>query len=223
MARNIDEPVTLAEAAIKPKAKESFNALWASLFLSGRASGKAVLICSAGRRAGASTVACGLALAGSRPGGARVALVDMDMQNPSLHEMLGVRCGPGVAEIASAGLAPESVVQRINAGLDLYAAGEVDSRGPEVLGKDGIADFLKVIGRAYDYVLADTAAVNDFPDAAAVAATVKEVVLVAHTEQTPREAVARAKRRLESRGAKVIGLVLNMRAYPIPWFLRRRP
>jgi len=37
-----------------------------------------------------------------------------------------------------------------------------------------------------------------------------------------REAVAQAKKRIESGGGKVVGVVLNMRTFPIPNFLYRR-
>ena len=60
------------------------------------------------------------------------------------------------------------------------------------------------------------------PDAQVLAGVVKNTVLVAHTEQTPREVVAEAKKRIEASGGALVGLVLNLRSYPIPRFLYRR-
>ncbi len=68
----------------------------------------------------------------------------------------------------------------------------------------------------------DVAAANHFPDAQVLAGKVREVVLVLRTEQTPREAVAQAKKRLEAGGGKLVGLVMNLRTYPIPQFLYKR-
>jgi len=216
-------PTAPAGASLKAKAEDVFRGLWASLFYSGRADRKGLLICSADRSEGASTVACGLALAGSKPAGvARVALVDFNLRNPALDRMLGVKSVPGIAEIVADGSPPETAAQPVNAALDVYAAGNAEGRSLDILRSDALKSFFDVLLAGYDHVVVDAAAVNHFPDAQVLAGALKEVLLVAHTEQTPREAVAQAIKRLEAGGGKLAGLVLNMRTYPIPGFLYRR-
>lgn len=223
LAEAPEEPGSGVEPALKPQAWEIFRELWASLFYSGRMKGKSSLICSADRREGASTIACGLALAGTVPSGeGRVALVDCNLRNPALHEMLNMQESPGVGEILLDGLAPRAAVQRVNDALDLYAIGYGRRRILDILRSGTLAGFLSALSKKYEQVLVDVAAVNHFPDAQVLAGVVENVVLVAHTEQTPREAVAQAKKRLEAGGGKVVGLVLNLRTYPIPRFLYRR-
>ncbi|MCJ7544474.1 MAG: CpsD/CapB family tyrosine-protein kinase [Phycisphaerae bacterium] len=202
---------------------EVFRRLWASLFYSGRPVGKSVMVCAADEGEGASTIACGLALAGSTPAGsARVALVDFNLRGPTVHRLLRAPQAPGVSEILVQGLAPESAAQRVNTSLDFYAVGNPTGRLPEVLRNDKLSEFLSTLADGYDHVLVDVAAVNHYPDAQVLAGVVKDVLLVAYTDRTPREAVAQAKKRLESSGGRVVGLVLNMRTYPIPGFLYRR-
>ncbi|MBS3733549.1 MAG: CpsD/CapB family tyrosine-protein kinase [Phycisphaerae bacterium] len=218
-----DSPAGGRGPRLTRKADELFRGLWASLFYSQRTMGKAVLLCSSDRREGASTVACSLAAVGSEPAGvARIALVDCNFRTPRLHEMLGVREAPGVADAVLNGTAPEEAIQRLSASLDVYAAGKVAGRTLDVLRSDNLRPFLENLCSAYDHVLIDTPAVNQFPDAQVLAGIVTDVVLVAHTERTPREAVAQARKRIEAAGAKVLGLVLNHRRYPIPRFLYRR-
>lgn len=220
-----EEPIEInevAKASLSPKAEEIFRGLWASLFYSGKAIGKAVLICSADSGEGASTIACGLALAGSTPAGsARVALVDFNLRKPSLHKMLGVNPSPGVGDVITGRAAPEDAAQRVNTSLDVYASGAADRR-PEVLRSDKLVEFFAVLRDGYDRVLVDVASVNHYPDAAVLAGIINDAVLVAHSDHTPREAVAQAKKRLESGGGRLAGIVLNMRTYPIPGFLYRR-
>jgi len=55
-----------------------------------------------------------------------------------------------------------------------------------------------------------------------LAGVLKEVVLVVHSDITPREAVGQAKKRIVAGGGKLVGLVMNMRTYPIPNFLYNR-
>lgn len=210
-------------ASLKPKAEEVFRGLWVSLFYSGRVSGKTVLVCSSGRNEGASTVACGLAVVGAAPAGAsRVALVDFNLRAPALHKLLSVNQGPGIGEIVLEGMAPESVAQQVNSGLDVYTVGKADNKLFELLRPDALEKFFHTLSNGYDYVIVDSAPVNQFPDAEILARVVKDVVLVARTENTPREAVAQAKKRVEASGGTVAGLVLNLRTYPIPKFLYSR-
>lgn len=223
MTQSIAPNEVKTKASLKPAGEEMFRGLWASLFYSGRMKGKSVVICSADRREGASTIACGLALAGTSPAGvARVALVDFNLRTPALHKLLGAKQSPGVAEIVADGLAPEQAAQRINAALDLYAVGDIKSRTLDVLRSDALGGFLTALNEGYDYVILDAASVNHFPDAQVLAGRAGQAVLVAHTDQTPREAVAQAKKRLEAAGGSLVGLVLNMRTYPIPTFLYKR-
>jgi len=223
MTQAIEQLPGAARASLSPAAEDIFRGLWASLFYSGRTMGKSVMICSAGRGEGASTIACGLALAGSTPAGAdRVALVDLNLRDPAVHRMMGARANPGVAEIIVDGLPPESAAQRINTSLDIYPIGDGSQRRLEVLRSKQLPAFLSMLCDGYDRVLVDVAAVNHYPDAQILTGAVKDAVLVAHTNQTPREAVAQAKKRLEAGGARLAGLVLNLRTYPIPRFLYRR-
>jgi Mrp family chromosome partitioning ATPase len=149
-------------------------------------------------------------------------LVDFNLRKPSLHRLLRANQSPGVCQVLSGQLAPESAAQRVNVVLDFYAAGEPAQRGAELLRGPAISDFLATLADGYDHVLVDAPAVNRFPDAGVLAGIVKDVVLVAHAERTPREAVAAAKKHLESAGARLVGVVLNQRTYPIPSFLYRR-
>lgn len=213
----------VAKAALSPRAQDVFSNLWASLFYSGKVSGKAVMLCSAVRQEGTSTTACALALAGSMPAGAdRVALVDFNIHTPLIHRILKLKPGPGVSEIITESRDPASVAQRVSSGLDVYVSGDGSGRSLNILKSPHIGEFFKMLAEGYDYIVVDVAAVNHYPDAQILAATVPDIVLVSHAEKTPREAVAQAKKRLESGGATIAGLVMNLRTYPIPRFVYKR-
>lgn len=204
------------------RASEMFHGMWASIFYSGRTTGKTVLLTSAARREGVSTIACGLALTDTDvEGGPRVALVDFNLRNPAIHRMLGLREGPGLVEALADGLSPAEAAQKINRNLDVFTVGAIGSRSLEVLRSDAVEKFFAQLDELYDQVLVDSAAANHYPDAQVLAGVLKEVVLVVHSDLTPREAVAQAKKRIEAGGGRVVGLVLNMRTFPIPNFLYR--
>jgi len=210
-------------AALSLKAQNTFSSLWATLFYSGRVSGKAVMVCSAVRQEGTSTTACALALAGSIPSGAeRVALVDFNLRTPLVHRILKLKPSPGVCEIITESRDPATVAQRVSSGLDVYVAGEGAGRSLNILKSPHAGEFFETLAQGYDYIVVDAAAVNHYPDAQILTATIPDVVLVARAEKTPREAVAQAKKRLEAAGGTIAGLVMNLQTYPIPRFVYKR-
>jgi Mrp family chromosome partitioning ATPase len=210
-------------AQLNPAAQEAYHGLWAALFYSGKPIGRTVMFVAAAAGEGVTTTACGLALAGSVPAGSsRVALVDFNFRHPDLHDVLGLKAGPGIGEILREGLAPDAAMQPVCQGLDFYPMGRVGRRVGDVLRSQAVVELLTTLSGGYDHVLVDVAPVNQYPDAAVLASIIKDVVLVARTDQTPREAVWQARKRIEAAGAKVAGLVMNMRTYPIPAFLYHR-
>lgn len=209
-------------ARLSPRASELFHGMWASVFYSGRTTGKTILLTSAARREGVSTIACGLGLTDSDvEGSPRVALVDFNLRNPAIHRMLSLREGPGLVEALADGLSPEQSAQKVNRNLDVFTVGAIGSRSLEVLRSDAVEKFFAQLNETYDYVLVDSAAANHYPDAQVLGGVLKDVVLVVHSDLTPREAVAQAKKRIEAGGGRIVGLVLNMRTFPIPNFLYR--
>ncbi|MBN1942308.1 MAG: CpsD/CapB family tyrosine-protein kinase [Phycisphaerae bacterium] len=209
-------------ARLPGRASDLFHGMWASIFYSGRTSGKTVLLTSAARREGVSTIACGLGLTDSDvEGSPRVALVDFNLRNPSIHTILGLREGPGLVEALADGLSPAEGAQKVNRNLDVFTVGAIGSRSLEVLRSDAVEKFFAQLDEIYDYVLVDSAAANHYPDAQVLGGVLKDVVLVVHSDLTPREAVAQAKKRIEAGGGRVVGIVLNMRTFPIPNFLYR--
>lgn len=212
----------LRGARLSPRASDVFHGMWASVFYSGRTTGKTVLLTGAARREGASTIACGLGLTDSDvEGSPRVALVDFNLRNPAIHKMLGLREGPGLVETLADGLTPDQCAQKVNRNLDVFTVGAIGSRSLEVLRSDAVETFFHQLNETYEYVLVDSAAANHYPDAQVLGGVLKDVVLVVHSDQTPREAVAQAKKRIEAGGGRVVGIVLNMRTFPIPNFLYR--
>lgn len=208
---------------LRGDAQEIFHSLWASLFFSGHSAGKSVMVSSIGQQEGATTVASALALAGSLPAGSeRVALVDLNFRSPALHRVMGLEQNLGVSEMVLDGVAPEIAAQSVTPGLDVFAAGGGSQRLLEILRSDALHGVLESLAAKYDRVLVDVPAANAYPDAQMVAAIVKDTVLVVRADQTPREAVAMAKKRIESAGGRVVGIILNMRTYPIPKFLYNR-
>ncbi len=221
------DPSEPATAVLSAKAADVFRGLWASVFYTGAASPTSVLVCSSNHGEGATTIACGLALAGvGQAEQARVALVDFNLRTPKVDRRLRLANGAGVSEVLVGAAALDEALQRVGPGrLDVLTAGEQARRLAEVLRTDRVRTLLDDLEQRYDRVVVDTAPVNPYPDAQVLAQAVAAAVLVARYRRTPRESLLAAKRRLTTApgiGEKLLGAVLNMRTYPVPKFLYRR-
>ena len=225
-----------AAAELAPQAEDIFRGLWTSLFYTSQSPPKSVLVCSSNPGEGATTIACGLALAGSNNSGrseteasdttrsaGRVVLVDFNLRSPEVSNVLNVANGLGVSNVLVGQKDLGEALQHIGPGqLDVLTAGSECGQVLEILRADRVRGVLEELQRRYDYVIVDTAPVNQYPDAQVLAEIIGSVVLVAHCRQTPREALLQAKKKLQAGGGKVAGVVLNMRTYPIPRFVYRR-
>lgn len=73
--------------------------------------------------------------------------------------------------------------------------------------------------RSFGYVLVDTAGCLLNDDATVWAHLVGHAILVVEADSTHRTAAAKAKRKIESAGARLAGTVLHNRSFPIPKFV----
>ena len=226
----------LAAAELAPQAENVFRGLWTSLFYTSQTPPKSVLVCSSNPGEGATTIACGLAMVGSNnsgggpvetsdtaPSAGRVVLVDFNLRSPAVSDMLNIANGLGVSNVLAGQKDLGEALQHVGPGqLDVLIAGSECSKVLEILRVERVRSILEELQRRYDYVIVDAAPVNQYPDAQVLAEVVESVVLVARCQQTPRETLLQAKKRLQVGGGKVAGVVLNMRTYPIPRFVYRR-
>jgi non-specific protein-tyrosine kinase len=151
----------------------------------------------------------------------RIAVVDTNVVSPHLAEVFGAEPAPGMAEVLAGSATPSSALTALEGlGVHLLACGRADPRhlrpDPEMLER-----LLSEFG-GYDYVLVDCAPLLSWPHSVTVAAACDGVILVARWGRTKREVAGRALETLAAANARVLGVVLNRRQYPIPEFIYRR-
>jgi len=189
--------------------KEAFRRLWGTLFYSGRAAGKTVMVCSAERSDAAPRTACGLATAGSELGGAaRVALLDLDLRSPRIHRLLHAARLPGVAEVVTGACSLVAAARYVRPGLDVFPAGDVAGREEQILVSDRLATFVADVSAEYDYVLATAARVTHYPDAQILAGLLRQVLIVSDPAEEARRAAGKARKLLERAGGRSAGVVI---------------
>jgi capsular exopolysaccharide synthesis family protein len=172
-------------------------------------SAKLLLVTSAADREGKSTTAANLAAALAL-GGREVLLVDLDLINPSLHTMFGVRNDVGVTSLIAdpdrplADYAVETAIPQ----LKLLASGPLPPNSAELLSRFGEPLLGRLRGVA-DYVIVDAPPLLAVADTPILAALVDGVVMVGCSGRTPRGRCRAAAEALERVNGRLIGALLN--------------
>lgn len=172
-------------------------------------SGNAVLITSAGAKAGKTSVSIMLAksLAGV---GKSVLLVDADVRRSQLSKRLEIEQGPGLTDMLNNGLATKDAVWRGHlGGVDLLSVGTCPSeRDPELMANGVFSQCLQDWKKSYDFVILDSPPVLPVADARILASQVDGTILALRASHCRRKEVMEAATMLETVGGKLLGTIL---------------
>ena len=141
--------------------------------------------------------------------GKRVVIVDADIRRGTLHKLLGLGRGPGLADVI-AGLPLEQALRATGQpGLSVLSSGTLPPKPAELLASDRLARLIAELSARFDIVLLDTPPVLAVTDAALVARHASVNLLVARSGQHPLRELLAAVRLLGRSGIRVNGFVLN--------------
>jgi Mrp family chromosome partitioning ATPase len=166
---------------------------------------KLVAVTSAGRGAGVSSIAAGLAASLSETGDGNVLLVDMNLEQGAAQQFYKGKAGCGLDTALTAETKQNALVQE-----NLYVVnGHANSNElPRILPKRFAALVPKLKASDYDYIIFDMPSVSQTSLTSRLARFMDMVLLVVESEKTDRELVQQANTWLAESGATV-GAVLN--------------
>jgi succinoglycan biosynthesis transport protein ExoP len=170
---------------------------------------RALLVASADVDEGKTLVATHLAM-GLAQIGRRVLLVDADLRRPSVHEAFNMPAQPGLSEVLSGAAQPaESVRASSQHNLWVLTAGRPATHPADLLGSGIFDQVMSSLSAAFDTVVIDSPPVMTAADAALVAHKQTSIIFVVSTDRTARRVAQTALDRLDSVGARFVGVVLN--------------
>ena len=211
-------------AAVRPIATENFSTgedsaenlemfrLVTTIFLSGQEdSPKQVVFASVDGEGSSSSICADAARVLSGRTLKPVCVVDANVRHAPLSHIFGT------AKTTSISARPLRE-QCAQIGPNLWLAGTdfmSDARG-ELLPIEDLKNRLAQLGDVFEYLLIDAPGVRVSKDAELLALAADAAVLVVEADKTRRTSAAKAKESLEGAGIRLLGTVLNNRAFPIP-------
>jgi non-specific protein-tyrosine kinase len=172
-----------------------------------------VLLTSAKRGEGKSTVAANLAVTMAQSG-RQVVVVDCDLRLPATHKLFDLPNKRGLTNILTGEVTLEEALQ-----LSTFTRVQVITSGPlppnptELLGSQQMTDVINQLKRQFDFVILDTPALLSVADAAVLAPSADKVILVIAQSQTRRNDVQTVRQQLSTVRVNSMEVVVN-RAEP---------
>ena len=195
---------------------ESFRSALTSILVSGEngVSPRVILISSASRGEGKTTVASNLGIALAEIS-QRVVLIDADMRQPRLNEVFNVPNNWGLSDLLREKSvlreSPlESLVQRTHIpNLFILTSGPRINNITNLLHSGRMLELLQRLRSEFDTVLIDTPPMLNISDARILGRLVDAAILVFRAGKTSRDVALAAKCRMSDDGIPVIGTILN--------------
>lgn len=202
-------PLILHTDPRNPRA-ERFRSLRTNLqFVAPNRGAKVFVVSSAVPGEGKSVTTANLAISLAQAG-ARVALIDGDLRNPSLANYMGIEGGVGLTDVLIGRAELTDVMQEWGRnGLQVLPAGSIPPNPSELLGSEAMEHLLAEISKDVEYVLIDSSPMLLVTDAAVAAQNADGVLLVVAAGSSRRPQVAGAIEAFDRVGAHLLGVVVT--------------
>lgn len=171
---------------------------------------KSIMVTSANKEEGKSTVISNLAISFASQG-KKVLLVDADMREPSLHELFHVKNNRGLSNLLSNQTMTLSEVchQTVQPNLTLLSSGPIPFNPTELIDSERMSTVIQSFKDEFQLILFDLPPILAVTDAQVMAAKVDGTVFVIRSGVTEKKQLLKAKELLKYAHATIIGAVLN--------------
>jgi len=142
--------------------------------------------------------------------GKTVLVVDADLRRPRQHRLFKIKNTFGLTTYLTDSVPIKDVVKSTEIpNLFVVNAGPVPPNPAELLGSDKMTRFIRMMGEESDYVLFDLPPMLEISDALVLGAKVDGVVLVVWGDKTSREALKKAREKLDMLKVRTVGVIIN--------------
>ncbi len=189
---------------------EPFRALRATLkHLANANQIKTLIICSAVKGEGKTTLAANLAITFSLDG-KKVILVDGDLRRAQMHTLFNIPKYNGLSDYLLGTRDTEEILKpTVHENLRVITAGEHPDNPSELIGSARFDQLVHELRSMADFIIFDSPALLPVSDGLSMAPKVDACVMVFRALWTPLKAAQQAKNQLKRIGCNIVGGILN--------------
>lgn len=159
-----------------------------------------------GKSTATANLAVTLAMAGES-----VCLVECDLRRPTMATRLSLDDAVGTTSVLIGKVALDDALQSYDdTGLQVLACGQRPPNPSELLQSQAMSDLITNLRERFDIVLIDSPPLLPVTDAALLAAQADGLLVVVRHGKTTRDQLMHSLERVESVGAKCVGVVINL-------------
>jgi succinoglycan biosynthesis transport protein ExoP len=142
--------------------------------------------------------------------GKTVLIVDADLRRPRQHRLFKVKNTFGLTTYLTDSVPVKDVVKSTEIpNLFLVNAGPIPPNPAELLGSEKMTGFIKLMAGECDYILFDLPPMLEISDALVLGSKVDGMVLVVWGDKTSREALKKAREKLDMLKVRTLGVIIN--------------
>ena len=181
---------------------------------------RSILVTSAYRGEGKTTVAACLAATLAKHYGRSTVIVDCDLRKPRVHRILAVERKPGISDALERGnLLGSDIKATVFPNLYVVPCGTRHEQPTWLLEAFPSSRVMTELLERFDHVIVDSAPNVAVPDALLIGAELDAVVFVLKAGVTPREVISRGvELQMDENDGNVIGLVVNNIERVLPYY-----
>jgi capsular exopolysaccharide synthesis family protein len=142
--------------------------------------------------------------------GKTVLVIDADLRRPRQHRLFKIKNTFGLTTYLTDSIDLKSVIKSTEIpNLFVVNAGPIPPNPAELLGSDKMARFIKMLADECDFMIFDLPPMLEISDALVLGAKVDGMVLVVQGDKTSREALKKAREKLDLLKVRTIGVIIN--------------
>ena len=171
---------------------------------------KTMLVTNINSGKGKGSVSVGLAQSFARAG-KRVLLVDCDLRGGNMSEMLGITSESGLTDVLLGDLKTyKKCIHKTDTNkLSFMTCGAYSPNPNELFSSKKGKNLIRTLARDFDIVILDSAPVDEFAGAVALASLVDGVLIAIKSGKVPEKDFTKAKDMLTKAGARILGVVFE--------------
>jgi capsular exopolysaccharide synthesis family protein len=203
-------PGALVTTDVRSAAAEQYRTIRSAITLNTVSQpNRSLVISSAARHDGKTTVATNLAISWAQAG-ASVCLVEADLRGPAAARLLGIQAGTGLADVLLGKAKLEDVLRLWSPGpVTVLPAGHLPPDPTALLGSERMQTLVGSLARRFDVVIYDSPSLLPVVDALLLSQTVGGLIMVARSGATAWDDFDACLERVRTAGLDLVGVIAN--------------